>query len=226
MIQQRRPHPQKNSKAAPSTLEQLEPEELTREMTVGGSCFGSPTRISLLQRWISGVRVSTSQACPACETEQGTEAHLSGLCFSLSRGQCPRLPNALAVQRRASLSPSAPNTKARVFFRGKKQQSKHSSLKTHTHTHTHFEASHHSDATETWKAAPGQRAMDGMSQVCGPCPCCDCVCPHRPRVSPWFSGGLSSARLGVPSTARCVRQSFLMPTSGLQLGDRGTVDLL
>lgn len=34
-------------------------------MTVGGSCLGSPTRISLLQRWISGVSVSTSQDCPA-----------------------------------------------------------------------------------------------------------------------------------------------------------------
>lgn len=40
-------------------------EALTIEMTVGGSCLGSPTRTSLLQRWMRGESVSTSQDCPA-----------------------------------------------------------------------------------------------------------------------------------------------------------------
>lgn len=59
-------HPAKQKTKRPLPLySNMNVKKHTTEMTVGGSCLGSPTRTSLLQRWMSGVRVSTSQDCPA-----------------------------------------------------------------------------------------------------------------------------------------------------------------
>lgn len=55
---------------------------LTTDFTVGGSCLGSPTRTSLLQRWISGISVSTSQDCPAfciCKQDKKMEVVSKGV---------------------------------------------------------------------------------------------------------------------------------------------------
>lgn len=59
-------HPPKQNTKRPLPLwSNTNVKKHTTEMTVGGSCLGSPTRTSLLQRWIRGVSVSTSQDCPA-----------------------------------------------------------------------------------------------------------------------------------------------------------------
>jgi hypothetical protein len=58
---------------------------LTFDMTVAGSCSGSPTRMSLVQPYCRGTKQSTSVHCVACNTHSTSVSHSQSLCHLPTR---------------------------------------------------------------------------------------------------------------------------------------------
>lgn len=93
---------------------------LTTDLTVGGSCLGSPTRTSLLQRWISGISVSTSQDCPAfwiCKQDKSRSCKQSREVHQTSYNTARTNSNALSL-----LKKNLKKNKRKELFSSKKLQ--------------------------------------------------------------------------------------------------------